>query len=547
MKFSEESGMVKMKNRTKRLIRAGQIGFRQKNRAAPIRASAAVCLALAIASGHAHAEESPATKLNVLLITADDLGYEAVDFLHAEVPEVMPHLDKFADEALSFQHGFVNAAICAPSRSIIATGRYGHNSGLFGFNKLTKRIPTVFETFRKAGYLTGILGKVSHSTPDPSFRWDFEHDYAELGSGRSPTKYHDYCVEFFARCRQENKPFYFMVNSHDPHRPFYDPNGRRMPGEEVPSRLFKAGEITLPGYLSELPAVRSEYAAYCNSVRRLDDTVGRVLEALDASGLADRTMVVFISDNGSAFPFAKANTYFASNRTPMLIRWPGVTKAGSVDSTHFVSEVDFFATFLEAAGLAIPSGLDGRSFVALLKGGNQDSRDYVFTQIDYKIGGPPTPMRCVQDKRYAYIFNAWSDGKFNYRNNNEGLTFKAMEEAGRTNSVIQSRVDMFRHRVPQEFYDLEHDPSSANNLIHDPRYQDVIQTYQDVLRRWMVDTHDFCLAAFDVRNDPAGLAAAMAQYPTLDRSGRSAGEDAKRKINRAANKKRMEGSPEAEE
>jgi len=495
-----------------------------------------------------HAAEPP---LNVLLITADDLGYEAVDFLQGKVPGVMPHLDKLASEGLSFQHGFVNAAICAPSRGIIATGRYGHNSGLFGFNKMPRKVPTVFETFQKAGYLTGVLGKVSHSTPDPAFKWDFVHDYAELGAGRSPTKYHDYCVEFFARCKQENKPFYFMVNSHDPHRPFYDPNGRRKNGEEVPSRLFKPEEIAIPGYLPDLPGVRKEYATYYNSVRRLDDTVGRVLEALDASGHAGHTLVVFISDNGSAFPFAKANTYFASNRTAFLIRWPGVTKAGSVDATHFVSEVDFFATFMEAAGLPIPNGLDGRSLVPLIKGGEQDGRDYVFTQIDYKIGGPPTPMRCVQDKRYGFIFNAWSDGKLRYKNSNEGLTFKAMEAAGATNPAVQARVEMFRHRVPQEFYDLEKDPSCTINLIHDPQYQDPVKIFQDILRRWMVETHDFCLAAFDVRDDPAQLAQAVSNYPKLDKSGGTASEAgeetdskspatddkaAKRKANRAAKK-----------
>jgi N-sulfoglucosamine sulfohydrolase len=116
-----------------------------------------------------HAAEPP---LNVLLITADDLGYEAMDFLDGKVPGVTPNLSRLAAQGLSFQHGFVNNAICCPSRSIIATGRYGHNSGLFGFNKLTKPIPTVFGTFQKAGYLTGVLGKVSHSTPDAAFKWD---------------------------------------------------------------------------------------------------------------------------------------------------------------------------------------------------------------------------------------------------------------------------------------------------------------------------------------------------------------------------------------
>jgi len=470
--------------------------------------------------GTVRAAEQP---LNILLITADDLGWEPCDFLdgHGTVKSVTPNLSKLAAEGLSFQHGFVNAAICAPSRGVIATGCYGHNSGLYGFNKLSKVIPTTFGTFQKAGYLTGVLGKVSHSTPDTNFHWDFMHDYLELGAGRSPTKYHDFAKEFFELAKKENKPFYFMVNSHDPHRPFYDPNAvKGKNGEEVPSRLFKPEEVYVPGYLPDLPGVRQEIATYYNSVRRFDDTLGRVLEALQASGLADHTLVVLISDNGSSFPFSKANTYLASNRTPMLVRWPGVTKPGSVDTTHFVSEVDFFPTFMEATGLPVPQGLDGYSLVPIIKGGDQAERDYVFTQIDYTAGGPPKPMRCVQDKKYAYIFNAFSDGKTQYKNNNEGETFAAMELAGKTNPAIQARCDMFRYRVPQEFYDLEKDPSCTVNLVKDPQYRDQVKKYQDILRNWMVKTHDFCLPAFDVRDDAAKLAAAVASYPKLLNKGK---------------------------
>jgi len=455
-----------------------------------------------------------AAPTNILLITADDLGYEAIEFLGGKVAGVTPNLSKLADESLSFELGHVNVAICAPSRSAIATGRYGHNSGCFGFNKLSKDIPTVFGSFQKAGFLTGVLGKVSHSTCDLKFEWDFAHDYGELGSGRSPKKYHDYAVEFFDRCKNEKKPFYFMVNSHDPHRPFHDPE-KPMKNAEKPSRLFSADEIVVPSYLSDLPEVRLEMSHYYNSVRRLDDTVAAVLKALDDAGLAESTLLVFITDNGSAFPFAKANTYLASTHTPLLVRWPGVTKPGSVDSSHFVSEIDFFATFMEAAGLPAPDGLDGRSLVPLLKGGKQDGRDYVFTQIDYTIGGPAKPMRCIQDRKFGYIFNAFSDGKFEYKNNNEGRTFKAMQEAGKSDPAIQQRVDMFRHRVPQEFYDLRKDPECTKNLIGSAEHQKLIRSYQKRLREWMVETDDHCIAAFDVREDPAKLAEQVRDYPKL--------------------------------
>ena len=104
---------------------------------------ASFCLGL----GTLRAAEPP---LNVLLITADDLGYETIDFLAGKVPGVTPNISKLATEGVSFQHGYVNAAICAPSRSVMATGRYSHNSGLYGFNKMPKKIPTVFDTFQKA-------------------------------------------------------------------------------------------------------------------------------------------------------------------------------------------------------------------------------------------------------------------------------------------------------------------------------------------------------------------------------------------------------------
>ncbi len=127
----------------------------------------------------ANAQNQSDKPLNVLLFTADDLGYEAFPLLGGSTADVTPNLDRFAKSAMSFTNAHVNVAICAPSRSVIATGRYGHNSGCIGFNKLPQPIPTLFGTLQNAGYLTGILGKVSHSTTDPNFRWDYEHDEDE--------------------------------------------------------------------------------------------------------------------------------------------------------------------------------------------------------------------------------------------------------------------------------------------------------------------------------------------------------------------------------
>jgi len=451
-------------------------------------------------SSSAGRADDKAKPLNILLFTADDMHCQSLESFGGKVAGLTPNLDRFAAEGMRFERAHVNVAICQPSRGVLATGRYGHNSGILGFMHTRRDIPTIMETLREAGYRTGILGKVDHSTPKADYRWDFVHDFAELGNGRSPQRYYGYCKEFFAQCRQAGQPFYFMVNSHDPHRPFHVP-GRKYGKSEEPSRTYDPSEVEVPGFVPDLPGVREELSCYQNSTRRCDDTFGRVMRALDEAGFRDNTLVVFLSDNGIAIPFAKCNVYLASTRTPWIVRWPGVVKPGTADRRHFISGVDLFPTVLEALGLPVPDGLDGASFLPLLKGGSQEGRNMVFTQIDMKAGGDAVPMRCVQDEHYGYIYNAWSDGRHWYRNNNEGMTMKAMNEAAQTDPAIAARVKVFRYRAPEELYDLEKDPNCLRNLVDSPQHLEVLQRYRQTLRAWMVRTRDPLLAAFDHRDD----------------------------------------------
>ncbi len=474
----------------------------------------AVILALTFVTSPAAAIEEPERKpLNVLLFTADDLNCDSLGCYGSSVPDISPHLDRFAAQSLRFERAHVTVAICQPSRGVLGTGRYPQRSGVMGFMHTERDIPTVMQTFRDAGYLTGILGKVGHSTPHASYRWDMDHDQKELGAGRDPEKYYQYCREFLARCRDDGKPFYFMVNSHDPHRPYHIPgaNPARLRGAAEPSRIYKPEEIQVPGFLPDLPGVRKEMSYYFNSVRRLDDTFGRVMQALKESGFEGNTLVMFLSDNGIAVPFAKCNAYLASTRTPWIVRWPGVVKADTIDGTHFVSGIDFLPTALEAAGLEAIKGLDGSSFVPLLKGEKQAQRDHVFTQIDCKAGGDAVPMRCLQDARFGYIFNGWADSEHRYRNNNEGLCMKAMEAAAQTDPKIAERVRMFRYRAVEEFYDLKNDPDCLVNLIAHPEHRSTIKTLRGRLARWMKATQDPLLRAFEKRQSPKEMEDAMSE------------------------------------
>jgi len=441
-----------------------------------------------------------ADRLNILLFTADDLHAESLGAFRGSIKDLTPNLDRFAKQGMLFDRAHVNVAICVPSRAVIATGLYSHRSGAMGFMKANPGTPEIVTTFQSAGYLAGILGKVDHSTPTTAMKWDYSFDQRDLGNGRNPEIYHQRCRTFFEQCKSEKKPFYFMVNSHDPHRPYCNPE-KLTTGAAMPSRVYDPSEVVVPGFLPDLPGVRAELAHYLNSTRRLDDTFGRVMDALDDAGFADNTLVVFLSDNGIAVPFAKCNAWFHSTRTPLLARWPGVVEQGASNRTDFVSGIDLFPTFLEATGIRGPSDLDGRSIVPLLKRVKQDGREYVFTQIDGKAGGDNVPMRCVQNAKYGYIYNPFSDGKHVYRNNNEGLTMAAMNQAAKTDATIAARVQLFRYRVPEEFYDLEKDPDCLHNLINSSEHREAITALQAKLQGWMNATNDPMLAAFTNRDD----------------------------------------------
>jgi N-sulfoglucosamine sulfohydrolase len=455
----------------------------------------------------------------MLLITADDMNWDAVGAYGCPVGGTTPHIDRLAMDGMRFNYAHVTIAVCQPSRSTLMTGRYPHRNGGEGFYHLrTPGIPLLPERLRTAGYRVGILGKVTHSTAYAHFEWDMTHDRDDLGHGRNPSLYAEHGGDFMARAKASGQPFFLMLNSHDPHRPFFGNDWAEWYDEHAglpavaPSREFSPAEVTTPGFLADLPEVRLEIAEYYNSVRRCDDTIGAVLAALQRTGQADHTIVVFLSDNGMAFPFAKTNCYLHSTRTPWIVRWPNVVKPGSVDSTHFISGIDVMPTLLDAAQLDLPAGMDGRSFLPILRGGEQDGRGAVFTQFHQTAARRNYPMRCVQNQRFGYIFNPWSDGTRIFKNESQmGRTMQAIVAASGADPRIADRVELFLHRVPEELYDFENDPDALHNLIADTTYAPELRSLQTQLEDWMVRTGDPALAAFRNRHSRTHLDRFMRQ------------------------------------
>lgn len=433
-------------------------------------------------------------RLNVLLITADDMNFDSLGVTGCRVPDITPNLDALAAQGMRFTQAHVTSAICQPSRSALMTGRFPHRNGALGFQPINENVSSLQEYLRKAGYFNGIMAKIEHLTPKWKFCWDVEIPAQDLGNGRDPEAYYVKSKSFFEQAKAAGKPFFLMANSMDPHRPF--------PGAETVSkvsRTYKPKEITVPPFLpGDLPDVRKELAQYYTAVHRCDETVGQILRALKETGFEENTIVFFLSDNGISEPFAKTNCYYTSTATPLIVRWPGKIKPGTVNDKDLVSGVDFMPTVLDALALDQVEGLDGRSFVPLLEGKHSSRWDKVFTFITSTSAGNMFPMRCVRTKNFSYIFNAWSDGKTTFKNEPMGgLAFKAMAQS--SDQKIAERVKFFLYRTPEELYDIRKDPWEQKNLIAEKDYKNTLSKFRLELLRMMERTGDPLLDVFKAR------------------------------------------------
>jgi N-sulfoglucosamine sulfohydrolase len=296
-----------------------------------------------------------------------------------------------------------------------------------------------------------------------------------------------------------------MANSNDPHRPFSGSADETSQWSSAiratfatPSHVYATNEISVPGFLPDLPNVRKEVAQYYSSARRFDDTLGRVLDALNEVGASNNTIVIFLSDNGMAMPYAKANDYLQSNHSPLVIRWPGVVAPGRMDTNNFILSIDLMPTLLEAIAVPTTIRFDGVSILSLLQGGTyQPNRDHAITVFHETSAGVRYEMRGVCGSRYGYIYNPWSTGSKVYSSESQdGLTWNAMVAAGASNTNIQNRVSFFQYRVVEELYDYIQDPDALYNLVQKPEMAPYLYTARQNLSAWMTQIQDPMLAGF---------------------------------------------------
>ncbi len=467
---------------------------------------AAVILALA-GSALAFAEATQPSRPNVLIVTVDDMNWNSVGAFGSPIKDITPHIDALAHSGRRYERAYVAASNCSPSRVALQTGLTPQQSGATGFFYIDdSNTPTIATELRKAGYLTGVIGKPADTNPAPvgGKYWDVQENFGAVRK-HSAAAMAEASARFLGTAIRRHKPFYLVVNIADPHKPNFNDAEAAASGADAhaPSRIITENEVTVPGFLPDLPGIRADVRNYQNSVKRADDTLGAIMAALEASGLAQETLVIFLSDHGMPFPFAKSSVYDNGLRTPLVIRWPGRIEAGSV-SSELVAAVDLMPTILDAAGITMPAGRDytGRS---LLRAG-APARDYAFGSFDENARGYPVPMRGTIGRDWAYVFNAWSDGEHALKNDDMNhASFKQLVRHAAATPAVKARLDYYLAPPVEELCHLAVDPDCLVNLAGDPAHAAVLAELREATRAQMLRTGDYLLEAFDLRTDRAGL------------------------------------------
>jgi len=441
------------------------------------------------------------SKPNILVITLDDMNWNSPHSYGGNIPDLTPRIDQLAEEGIKFEKAYVQAPNCSPSRVVIQTGLYPHQSGARGFYYVKDNIQTLPEILKANGYFTGIINKLDDSSLSPDFEnyWDDKSGPDGGGEKYNAQKYKELTSKFLFKAERKKQPFYCVVNVADPHKPFFNDEIAKEKNFDnyKPSKIFTLEDIKVPDFLPETPEIKQQVLNYYNSVKRADDVVGAILEALKTTELHNNTIVIFLSDHGMPFPYAKSSIYQNGLKTPLIISWPGKIAKSTVNKNDLVSAVDMAPTILEMAEIPNHHKFAGKSFYKSLFAEDPDSTSYVFGQFDENANGIVRPSRTAISKRFGYIFNPWATQKYQFVSDaTYHPTYNQMQILSKTDESVKKRFNFWIYRSVEELYDYDNDPNALINLIDDPTYQDILITLRKQLEEHMIKTNDYALDAF---------------------------------------------------
>jgi arylsulfatase A-like enzyme len=434
---------------------------------------------------------------NILFVLSDDHSYPYLGAYGADWIST-PNLDRFARDGMLFQNAYTAAPQCVPSRTALMTGRSPVAARMGRFSSpLPADIPTVPEVLRAQGYYTGVCGRYFHldGVVNPSQTtaqayernnmrtWKRRIDFLDISNQQQTTALFD---QFLTKA-PESRPWFFWINYGDPHHPWDV-------GRIDPAR------VKVPAHLPDLPGVREDLARYGNEIERADRSFGEALDVLRKHQHDSNTLVVFMGDNGMAFPHGKGSLYDPGLHVPLIARWPGRLKPGSTSA--LISGEDIAATFMNAGGAQPPAGVTGRSFLPLLTGAGYQQREYIFGARLHHGNSSFTAetkastfdlSRCVRSRQFKLIYNVTPQMEYWPVDSAQDPGWQQMITAHKDGKLKpeHDRAYFQRPRAVLEFYDLEKDPAELNNVAADPQYRDALHTLAAAMQEKMIIDHDF--------------------------------------------------------
>lgn len=388
-----------------------------------------------------------------------------------------PVLDGLAARGVLFENCFATAPVCAPSRFTLISGLYATCCGPANHMRAQGRIPGFLRGFpaylRDAGYYCTNNAKTDYNAPiNMKDTWDESSRQAHW------------------RNRPAGRPFFAVFNHEVTHESSVFRAAR--PGQKPQEKATDPASVRLPAYHPDTPEFRADRAHYYDQMARLDEQVGRLLEALKQDGLEEDTIVFYYSDNGGVLPRSKRFPYDSGTHVPLIIYFPPKYRhlAPAAPGSRIdwpVNFVDFPPTVLNLAGVPIPQYMQGRPFA----GPGAAPREYSFSFRD-RMDERYDMIRTVRDRRYRYLRNymphvPWGQHvSYMFQQKSVQVWHRLWKEG----KLTGPQKTFWEEKPAEELYDLEADPDEVNNLAGSPQHQEVLQRMRAALRKHMIDVRD---------------------------------------------------------
>ena len=447
-------------------------------------------------------------QLNVLLITADDLGIQLS--CYGDPIANTPHIDALAARSVRFKTAYVSQASCSSSRSSMFTGLYPHGNGHYGLANanvgfrvheqfIDNLLPNVL---KRVGYRTGIIGKL-HVDPEERFQFDFRTN--EGFGARNIRKQIQFARDYLDYDSQD--PWFLMFNVFDPHvQRDRLPDGSRSP-QHLPDQVqgFPENLVTVndvgpwPWQGIDTPEQRVKIAGYYNCVHRVDIAVSMLMELLEEKGYDENTLIIFLGDYGPPFTRGKTSCYEAGLRVPLIIDWPGVSQPHV--SERLVGSIDIYPTILDAVGMDRPANLHGQSLRPVLQENSVANwRDTLVAEFHYHGANPFFPRRAITDGRYKLIYNIIGGQSRASKMVDGDQAWSLAQELPASHPARQA-MDRLNNPPKWELYDLREDPAEFHNLLaqhssesgdgaDENSWSDIESRLKTALAEWQRETDD---------------------------------------------------------